>query len=164
MHSLAQGSFEVEMKPQAEPVTSDGVSLGRMSLEKAFTGDLQATGKGEMLTALTPVKGSAGYVAIVNRTKHLCHGRSARLLGLRAPPVPPRELAFRGLSVPALPAPQYHPQPPIHGEATSSSVEKSTWKISLVVTEPRASFLSWMSCCASGNPAGITIVPPVFNW
>ena len=34
-------------------------------MDKRFEGDLAAIGKGEMLTALTPVKGSAGYVAIV---------------------------------------------------------------------------------------------------
>jgi Protein of unknown function (DUF3224) len=64
MPFLAKGTFVVEMKPQGEPRDSDGVSLGRMSLDKRFEGDLHAKGSGEMLTALTPVKGSAGYVAI----------------------------------------------------------------------------------------------------
>ena len=63
------------MKPQNEPASVDGVSLGRMSLDKRFDGDLQATGSGEMLTALTPVKGSAGYVAIERVTGTL-HGRT----------------------------------------------------------------------------------------
>jgi hypothetical protein len=71
MSSLAKGSFTVEMKPQAEPAASDGISLGRMSLEKKFEGDLVAAGKGEMLTALTPTKGSAGYVAIERVTGSL---------------------------------------------------------------------------------------------
>lgn len=75
MSVVAKGSFTVEMKPQAEPSTSEGVSLGRMSLDKRFEGDLAATGKGEMLTALTPVKGSAGYVAIERVTGTL-HGRA----------------------------------------------------------------------------------------
>ena len=64
MNMIAKGSFEVELKPQAEPNVLDGVSLGRMSLAKRFAGDLVGTGQGEMLTALTPIKGSAGYVAI----------------------------------------------------------------------------------------------------
>jgi len=64
MPTLAQGNFTVEMKPQSEPNAAEGVTLGRMSLDKRFEGDLVATGKGEMLTALTPTKGSAGYVAI----------------------------------------------------------------------------------------------------
>ncbi len=38
--------------------------LARMSIDKQFVGDLAATSKGEMLSAGTSVKGSAGYVAI----------------------------------------------------------------------------------------------------
>jgi hypothetical protein len=75
MPIVAKGSFTVETKPQTEPVASEGVSLGRLSLDKRFEGDLVGTGKGEMLTALTPVKGSAGYVAIERVTGSL-HGRS----------------------------------------------------------------------------------------
>jgi Protein of unknown function (DUF3224) len=75
MSVVAKGSFSVEMKPQSEPDVGDGVSLGRMSLDKRFEGDLVAIGKGEMLTALTPVKGSAGYVA-VERVTGALHGHS----------------------------------------------------------------------------------------
>jgi hypothetical protein len=75
MTGIAKGTFTVEMKPLSNPNTVDGVSLGRMSLHKRFEGDLVATGVGEMLTALTPVKGSAGYVAIERVTGTL-HGRS----------------------------------------------------------------------------------------
>jgi hypothetical protein len=75
MNAIAKGSFKVDMKPQQEPSASDGVSLGRMSLEKQFVGDLEAVGKGEMLTAMTPVKGSAGYVAI-ERVSGTLHGRT----------------------------------------------------------------------------------------
>ncbi len=74
MSFVAKGTFTVEMKSQAEPNAADGVSLGRMSLDKRFEGDLVATGKGEMLTALTPIKDSAGYVAIERVTGTL-HGR-----------------------------------------------------------------------------------------
>jgi hypothetical protein len=75
MSAVAKGSFTVEMKPQLEPTSVEGVSLGRMSLDKHFEGDLTATGKGQMLTALTPIKGSAGYVAIERVTGTL-HGRN----------------------------------------------------------------------------------------
>ncbi len=75
MLTRAQGTFTVEMKPQSEPSTALGVSLGRLSLDKRFEGDLVGTGKGEMLTALTPTKGSAGYVAIERVTGTL-QGRS----------------------------------------------------------------------------------------
>jgi hypothetical protein len=64
MSAVAKGTFTVEMKPQSESGAVDGVNLGRLSLDKRFEGDLVATSKGEMLTALTPVQGSAGYVAI----------------------------------------------------------------------------------------------------
>jgi hypothetical protein len=52
------------MQPQSEPDDSPGATLGRLSLYKRFQGDLAAVGQGEMLTAITGVNGSAGYVAI----------------------------------------------------------------------------------------------------
>lgn len=64
MRGIAKGSFIVTMKPQSEPDAMDGVTLGRMSLDKVFEGDFVGTGKGEMLSAITSIKGSAGYVAI----------------------------------------------------------------------------------------------------
>lgn len=75
MQAVATGSFTVQIKPVVEPSVADGVSLGRMSIDKQFEGDLVGTGKGEMLTAMTPVKGSAGYVAIEKVTGVL-HGRA----------------------------------------------------------------------------------------
>lgn len=71
MKAVAKGSFTVQIKPAGEPGTADGVSLGRMTIDKQFAGDLVGTGKGEMLTAITPVKGSAGYVAIEKVTGSL---------------------------------------------------------------------------------------------
>lgn len=41
-----------------------GVNLGRMSIDKTFHGELQASSQGEMLSAMTATQGSAGYVAI----------------------------------------------------------------------------------------------------
>jgi hypothetical protein len=75
MSTIAKGTFEVEMKPQSDAAVQNGVSLGRMSLDKTFEGDLVATGRGEMLTALTPIKGSAGYVAI-ERVSGTLNGRN----------------------------------------------------------------------------------------
>jgi hypothetical protein len=59
----AKGTFDVKVAPVAED-KADGSTLGRYSLDKQYHGDLEATSKGEMLTAGTDVKGSAGYVAI----------------------------------------------------------------------------------------------------
>lgn len=64
MSHVARGSFQVQLQAQGEPATADGVSLGRTSLDKTFEGDFVGTGHGEMLSAMTAVKGSAGYVAI----------------------------------------------------------------------------------------------------
>jgi hypothetical protein len=74
MKFVAKGTFTVQMKPDGEPVTADKVSLGRMSLSKTFAGDLAGTSEGRMLTSMTGVEGSAGYVAIERVTGTL-HGK-----------------------------------------------------------------------------------------
>jgi predicted DNA-binding protein (MmcQ/YjbR family) len=71
---VASGSFQVEMKPQREPLAAQGVSLGRLALNKRFEGDMVGVGVGEMLTAMTATQGSAGYVAI-ERFTGTVHGR-----------------------------------------------------------------------------------------
>ena len=63
MSKNAIGTFEVKVAPLAED-KGEGSTLGRMSIDKQFHGDLEARSTGEMLTAMTEVKGSAGYVAI----------------------------------------------------------------------------------------------------
>lgn len=60
----ATGPFEVKLNPQPAYNSDPASLLGRMSLDKQFHGDLEATSKGEMLTAMSAVKGSAGYVAV----------------------------------------------------------------------------------------------------
>lgn len=59
----ATGTFEVQLAP-LPPYNTDDAALGRMSIDKQLQGDLEATSKGEMLSAGTGAKGSAGYVAI----------------------------------------------------------------------------------------------------
>jgi hypothetical protein len=61
----ATGTFEVKLQPlESYAKGGQGVGLGRMSIDKTFYGDLEATSQGEMLTAMSNVEGSAGYVAI----------------------------------------------------------------------------------------------------
>jgi hypothetical protein len=48
-----------------------------MSIAKEYSGDLRATSRGEMLTAGTPVEGSAGYVAIERVTGELAGRKGA---------------------------------------------------------------------------------------
>jgi len=71
----ASGTFEVKLNPLAPEDKSADATLGRMSIDKQFHGDLEATSKGQMLSAGTAVKGSASYVAIEQVTGTL-HGRS----------------------------------------------------------------------------------------
>ena len=59
------GEFNVTLNPlPAYAEGRAGTKLGRMSLDKTFSGGLQGTSKGEMLNAITAVQGSAGYVVI----------------------------------------------------------------------------------------------------
>ncbi len=64
MRGQASGSFEVKFDPQPPYDTEGGVTLARVSIAKRFAGDLEGTSTVEMLSAMTEVKGSAGYVAI----------------------------------------------------------------------------------------------------
>lgn len=64
MTHRATGTFDVKLGPLDAYNQDEGAVAGRMSLDKQFRGDLDATSKGEMLTAGTAAKGSAGYVAI----------------------------------------------------------------------------------------------------
>ncbi len=64
MKQHATGTFEVSLNPLDLNEVGDGETRGRISINKTFHGDLEATSIGEMLSAMTAVKGSAGYVAI----------------------------------------------------------------------------------------------------
>jgi hypothetical protein len=70
----ATGPFDVNMTPQ-----ETDAPVGRMRLDKTYHGELEATAVGEMLAAMTPVQGSAGYVAIERVTGTLA-GRSGSFM------------------------------------------------------------------------------------
>lgn len=74
MKGTARGTFEVKLSQQPTTHEPEGATLGRMSIDKHFHGDLVASSQGEMLTAGTDVQGSAGYVAI-ERVSGTLHGR-----------------------------------------------------------------------------------------
>ena len=65
----ASGTFEVKLA--ALPDANADPALGRMSIHKQFHGDLEGESKGQMLTAMSGVQGSAGYVAIEKVTGKL---------------------------------------------------------------------------------------------
>ncbi|MEZ4620144.1 MAG: DUF3224 domain-containing protein [Caldilineaceae bacterium] len=60
----ATGRFDVTLTPQPPEATFAAVDLPRMLIEKSFAGDLIGSSKGQMVAAMTPVEGSAGYVAL----------------------------------------------------------------------------------------------------
>jgi hypothetical protein len=72
----ANGTFEVKVNVQkADNKEAESAKLGRMSLEKRFHGELEATSAGEMLSVGTEIVGSAGYVAM-ERVNGTLHGRT----------------------------------------------------------------------------------------
>jgi hypothetical protein len=71
----AKGTFDVKITPQASDLAPEGPNLGHMSLDKQFHGDIEATGKGVMITAAgLTVKESAAYSA-VERLTGTVHGK-----------------------------------------------------------------------------------------
>lgn len=74
MNTVAKGAFTVKLAPLPFEGQPEGTQLARMSIDKQITGDLVATTAGQMLSAMTDVKGSAGYVAI-ERVEGTLHGR-----------------------------------------------------------------------------------------
>ncbi len=60
----ANGRFDVTLNPEPLSDIAAGTGLGRMSINKAFHGDLVATSQGEMLSFRGSLLGSAGYVAM----------------------------------------------------------------------------------------------------
>jgi hypothetical protein len=66
--TAAKGTFEVKMIPLSDRAAP---GIMTMSIDKEIHGDLEATTKGEMLSAGDPQKGAAGYVAIERVTGKL---------------------------------------------------------------------------------------------
>lgn len=64
MSEIAQGTFEITASRQPPYDSADGLVLGRTSFVKSFVGGLEASSTVEMLSAGTPTKGSAVYVAL----------------------------------------------------------------------------------------------------
>ena len=80
----ASGPFDVKVTPQ-KPDTQIArtANLGRLTIDKRFHGDLEASGRGEMLATQSEMKGSAGYVALERVTGKL-HGRSGSFVLLHS--------------------------------------------------------------------------------
>jgi hypothetical protein len=75
MSRHAKGTFDVTMSPQTDQEGVGDPGIGRLALVKHYRGDLDGSGKGQMLAVGTPIDGSAGYVAMECISANL-HGRS----------------------------------------------------------------------------------------
>lgn len=70
----AEGSFEVKIAPVADDA---GAGMGRMSIQKTWHGDIEATSRGEMLTAMGAAKDSGAYVAVERVTGSVNHRKGS---------------------------------------------------------------------------------------
>jgi hypothetical protein len=71
----AAGTFVVKLTPQTPVPETEDATIGRMLIDKQFLGDLEAASKGQMISTMGEVKGSAGYVAMERVTGSL-NGRA----------------------------------------------------------------------------------------
>lgn len=75
----ARGTFEVQITPLPADEYADAASTGRMGITKQLSGDIDGTGKGQMLTGMGTTKGSAAYSAI-ERITGTVGGRSGSFI------------------------------------------------------------------------------------
>ena len=69
----AKGPFDVKVVPLPPDTGAQDAALSRMSLDKQYHGDLEATGKGQMLAAGSP--NSSGVYVAIERITGTLHGR-----------------------------------------------------------------------------------------
>lgn len=75
----AAGTFNVDVKPAEASEIAKAADIGRMTIDKTWSGDLTGTSKGEMLTGMTKSTGSMAYVAM-ERVHATLHGRTGTFL------------------------------------------------------------------------------------
>lgn len=74
MRQLGVGKFDIKLDALPLSSVAEDTGLGRLSLDKQFTGDLSAISQGEMLSYRSSMTGSAGYVAM-ETVRGALHGR-----------------------------------------------------------------------------------------
>lgn len=72
--ATARGPFKVTMTPHPLALPHEESRLARFALDKVYHGDLEATARGEMLSAASTEPTSAGYVA-VEEVRGVLHGK-----------------------------------------------------------------------------------------
>src|SRR5208282_4434708 len=75
----AQGGFEVKMTPDSPDDRVEGNTLRVLVVDKEYHGDLEASSRGHMLTGMTAVEDSAGYV-LIERLQGSLRGRTGTFL------------------------------------------------------------------------------------
>jgi Protein of unknown function (DUF3224) len=75
----ASGTFVVKISPTEASALAQEAGLGRMTIDKTFSGDIDGTSKGEMLTGGAEATGAMAYVALERVTASLA-GRSGSFL------------------------------------------------------------------------------------
>lgn len=78
----AKGPFEVRMTPLPGDTTVEGVGMGGRNLDKVYSGDLEATGAGQMLSVLSPAN-TGVYVALERVTGRLAGREGSFVLAHR---------------------------------------------------------------------------------
>jgi hypothetical protein len=71
----ATGTFVVKISPVEAPTLAKEAGFGCMTIDKTFSGELEGSSKGEMLTGGTESSGAMAYVALERVTGKL-NGRS----------------------------------------------------------------------------------------
>jgi hypothetical protein len=71
----ASGTFEVKVTPQADEQAAEA-PFGRLTVDKQFHGDLEGTGKGQMLAFGTGAKGSTGAYVALEKVSGTLRGRT----------------------------------------------------------------------------------------
>jgi hypothetical protein len=71
----ATGTFDVKLTPVPFDDKAADATLGRMLIDKQFHGDLEATSRGQMLSAGTGGKGSSGGYVAIERVSGKLNGR-----------------------------------------------------------------------------------------
>jgi len=62
--SVARGEFFLDWRPDPPFDEAPGGSLSRVTVTKEWTGDIVGTSTAHLLTAMSPVRNSGGYVAV----------------------------------------------------------------------------------------------------
>ena len=63
-HMQAKGTFVVKVTPAEPSGVAKSAAIGRYTLEKTFSGDLEGSAEGEMLSSATESTGAMAYVAM----------------------------------------------------------------------------------------------------